>query len=389
MTMNRRIRIILAALFVLMLAAGIAGAEEAGAVLTDMTLELGNSRIVYPVLSGMADETLQQEINTRIQEDLDVNGYLERMTLLLAEENLGIQVTWEGAVTGEVLSCVMSAEGALQNSRTTHRWTWSNIDLRDGHEIAFGELFMNEESARATLEEYLDFDVAPELSAHLGNSEVTPLPDGFRLERTGLTLLYPATRLSTLKDRAGDIRIGWNEILEELNLEEDGILNRIGAAEMVTLTEDSAQKIRETAESGRLPDIPVQMGENLKALTDRYHLLTDPDIYEGGRLFSLEGGCFRSIFLMTDYLSESWDTSVVQGIRMDRGCMWGLCIGRTRQEDWRGVLGEPEYAVTLDDETAEARRREPGECDYYRFGAYQLQLYTDVDGTLVSITLTE
>ena len=389
MTMNRRIRIILAALFVLMLAAGIAGAEEAGAVLTDMTLELGNSRIVYPVLSGMADETLQQEINTRIQEDLDVNGYLERMTLLLAEENLGIQVTWEGTVTGEVLSCVMSAEGALQNSRTTHRWTWSNIDLRDGHEIAFGELFMNEESARATLEEYLDFDVAPELSAHLGNSEVTPLPDGFRLERTGLTLLYPVTRLSTLKDRAGDIRIGWNEILEELNLEEDGILNRIGAAEMVTLTEDSAQKIRETAESGRLPDIPVQMGENLKALTDRYHLLTDPDIYEGGRLFSLEGGCFRSVFLMTDYLSESWDTSVVRGIRMDRGCMWGLCIGRTRQEDWRGVLGEPEYAVTLDDETAEARRREPGECDYYRFGAYQLQLYTDVDGTLVSITLTE
>ena len=230
MSMNRAIRRILAVLSVLMLAAGAAGAEEAGAALTEMTLELGNSRIVYPVLSGMADEPLQQEINTRIQEDLDVNGYLERMTLLLAEENLGIRVTWDGAVTGEVLSCVMSAEGALQNSRSTHRWTWSNIDLRDGHEITLGELFTNEESARATLEEYLDFDVAPELSAHLGNSEVTPLPDGFRLERTGLTLLYPVTRLSTLKDRAGDIRIGWNEILEELNLEEGGILDRIGAA---------------------------------------------------------------------------------------------------------------------------------------------------------------
>ena len=142
-------------------------------------------------------------------------------------------------------------------------------------------------------------------------------------------------------------------------------------------------------ESGRLPDIPVQMGEGLKALTDRYHMLTDPDIYEGGRLFSLEGGCFRNVYLMTDYRSESWDDSVVRGIRMDRGCAWGLCIGQTRQEDWREVLGEPEYAVTLDDEAAEARRREPGACDYYRFGAFQLQLYADTEGTLVSITLAE
>ena len=200
MSMNRAIRRILAVLSVLMLAAGMAGAEKAGAALTDMTLELGNSRIVYPVVSGMADEPLQQEINTRIQEDLDVNGYLERMTLLLAEENLGIRVTWDGAVTGEVLSCVMSAEGALQNSRSTHRWTWSNIDLRDGHEITFGELFTNEESARATLEEYLDFDVAPELSAHLGNSEVTPLPGTSEAWR-GATMASRSSPASTVKPR--------------------------------------------------------------------------------------------------------------------------------------------------------------------------------------------
>ena len=383
-----RILVVLAALILVAVPAACAE-ENGGAALTDMQLELGNSSIVYPALTGMADETLQQEINSRLLEDLDVNGYLDRMTMLLAEENLGIRVTWAGEIRGDVLSIVMSAEGALQNSRTTHRWTWSNIDLRDGHEITLAELFTDEDSARATLEEYLDFDVAPELSAHLGNSEVTPLPDGFCLEQNGLRLLYPVTQLSTLTDRAGDICIGWNEIREELNLEKDSIPDRTGANGMLALTGESAEKIRAMTESGRLPDIPAAIGDSVKTLTDRYHMLTDPDIYEGGRLFSLEPGCFRGIYLLTDYLSEAWDTSVVQGIRMDRGCAWGLCIGRTRQEEWCAVLGEPEYAVTLDEETAEAKRREAGTCDYYRFGAYQLQLYADTDGTLTSITLTE
>lgn len=392
MKLNRNVRKALAILAALVLTAGMAAAfaEGAGeAAMTDKQLELGGSSLVYPALDGMADEALEQEINRQIVADLDVENYLDRMTALISDENLHIQVTWDGAVTGDVLSCVMSAEGALQNTRTTHRWTWSNIDLRDGHEIAFGELFSDEEAARAALEEYLDREVAPELSAHLNNSELTPLPEGFRLERTGLTLLYPVNRLSTLSDRAGAVRVGWNEIRDYLNLEDGSILDRIGAAEMITLTAENGDRIREMTESGRLPDIPVCIGDGLQALTDGYGMLTDPDVFDGGRLFALEGAAFRDVFLMTDYMNETWDSSVVQGIRMDRGCAWGLCIGETRQEEWREILGEPEYEVTLSEEMAEARRRESGACDYYRFGAYQLQLYTDETGTLVSITLTE
>ena len=62
--------------------------------------------------------------------------------------------------------------------------------------------------ARAAMELYLEEEVAPELSAHLGSSELLPLPEGFFLERAGLTLLYPIGRLSTLSDRAGAVRIG-------------------------------------------------------------------------------------------------------------------------------------------------------------------------------------
>ena len=378
---------VLSAVILLMTAVFPALAEEAS--LEERSLELGNSSFRYPAVTGMEDEELQREINSKLQADLMVETYLDRMTMLISQETLQLHAEWEGMLQGDVLSCVLSAEGALDNSRTTHRWTWSNLDLGDGHEILPEELFTDPETAREALEEYLIYEVAPELSAHLGNSEVTPLPEGFRLEPVGLTLLYPVSSLSTLSDRAGAIRIGWNEIRDILNLREDGILNRIGAAEMITLTENSEEKIREMTESGRLPGIPVCIGESLKALTDRCGLLTDPDVYAGGRLFSPEGSSFRDVYLMTDFLSEAWDESVVQGIRMDRGCAWGLCIGETRKDAWRAVLGEPESETELDADTAEANRMTPGSCDYYNFGDYQLRLYADTEDILVSIVLSE
>ena len=387
MRIREWIRKILCAAMILLLAAGTAQAD--GVSLTEMSLALGNSVVRYPAADGIADDTLREAVDEKMKAGLDTDTYLGRMMALISEENLRIETSWEGAVLGDVISCVVSAEGALADSRSTHRWTWTNIDLRDGHEISLDELFADGEAARAALEEYLDFEVAPELSAHLANSELTPLPDGFRMERTGLTLLYPVNRLSTLRDRAGAVKIGWNEIRKYLDNGEDGIPARIGAAEMMTLDDGSAERIREAAESGRLPDIPVKIGDGLKALTDHYHMLTDPDVYEGGRLFALEGACFRNVFLMTDFLSEKWDDSIVQGIRMDRGCAWGLCIGETAREDWRAALGEPDAETGLDADQAEANRMEPGACDYYNFGNYQLRLYCNGDGILSSIVLTE
>lgn len=381
------IRKALSILAALMLAVCPALAEEP--VLEDRSLELGNSSIRYPMLTGLADGESQQQVNQKMQEDLDVTGYLDRITMLISQDSLHVTAEWEGILQGEIISCVLSAEGALENNRSTHRWTWSNIDLRDGREIQMDELFSDPVAAREALEEYLRYEVAPELSAHLDNNELTPLPEGFRLEPAGLTLLYPISSLSTLGDRAGAVRIGWNEIRDFLDLREGGILDRIGAVNMMTLTEDSREYIRRMAENGQLPGIPVTIGEGLKALTDRYHLLTDPDVYVGGRLFALEGSGFRNVLLMTDFLSEAWDDSVVQGIRMDRGCAWGLCIGETGKNEWRAVLGDPDSETELDPETADSNRMVPGSCDYYNIGAYQLRLYADTDDTLVSIVLTE
>ena len=371
----------------LLVFASACGAEEAFSI-QDEGLDFSEAlSIHYPLVSGSGDEDLLKQVNDLIREKCRIGEYLSRAAQLLSGGSL--RTEWKGGIYGEVFSCAVSALGAVENSRTTHVWTAANADLRDSHEITFGELFTDEDAARERIEAYLDENVAPDLSAHLQNSELTPLPETFFLEPSGLTLLYPVSRLSTLSDRAGEIRIGWHVLRDELDLSEDSILSRIGAEEMITLSAQSAEQLRAAAGEGRMTGIPVTIGDSMQELTDRYHMLTDPDGFEGGRLFALEGGCFRGVYLMTDDLSRGWENSVVQGIRMDQGCLWGLCVGETPRSEWLAELGSPDGSAEIGEEKAEANRIVPGACDYYHCGEYILQLYSDEDGTLISIVLSE
>lgn len=371
----------------LLVFASACGAEKAFSI-QDEGLDFSEAlSIHYPLVSGSGDEDLLKQVNDLIREKCRIGEYLSRAAQLISGGSL--RTEWKGGIYGEVFSCAVSALGAVENSRTTHVWTAANADLRDGHEITFGELFTDEDAARERIEAYLDENVAPDLSAHLQNSELTPLPETFFLEPSGLTLLYPVSRLSTLSDRAGEIRIGWHVLRDELDLSEDSILSRIGAEEMITLSAQSAEQLRAAAGEGRMAGIPVTIGDSMQELTDRYHMLTDPDGFEGGRLFALEGGCFRGVYLMTDDLSRGWENSVVQGIRMDQGCLWGLCMGETPRSEWLAELGSPDGSAEIGEEKAEANRIVPGACDYYHCGEYILQLYSDEDGTLISIVLSE
>ena len=343
--------------------------------------------VYYPVLTGSAGKEVAEQVNTLIQEKCRIREYITRMPLLLSGGSL--KAEWKGGLLNDVFSCAVSASGAVEDTRPTHVWTAVSADLRDGHEITFGELFTDADAARETIQAYLEETVAPELSAHLQNSELTPLPEKFYLEQSGIMLLYPVEQLSTLSDRAGDIRIGWNVVKDELNLNEDGIPARIGAQDIIALTVRGAERLRADAAEGRMTDIPAIIGDSVQEMTDRYHMLTDWGGSEDGRLFALEGGCFRGVYLMTDNLTKDWKDSKVQGIRMDQGCLWGLSPGETRRTEWLSVLGEPDGSAEIDADKAEANRLVPGTCDYYRCGDYLLQLYSDEDGTLVSVMLTE
>ena len=382
-------RILLTAglMMALLFSAGACPAEEAFTV-EDAGLDLAETLSVhYPALTGGENKELTDQVNELIREECGIKAYLTRSAELISGGTL--KVEWKGGLLNDVFSCAVSAAGAVENSRPTHVWTACTADLRDGRKISLWELFTDEEAARELIGNYLAEDVLPELSAHLENSELDPLPETFFLERSGLTLLYPVGQLSTLGDRAGDIRIGWHVLKEVLDLDEDSILSRIGVKEMTELSGESAEKLRAASAEGSLTGIPAKIGDSVQELTDRYHLLTDPDGFEGGRLFALEGGCFRGVFLLTDDLTRGWEDSKVQGIRMDQGCLWGLCIGETPRDRWIDALGEPDGSAEVNEEKAEANRLSPGTCDYYSCGEYQLRLYSDEAGILAHVILAE
>ena len=386
MKSNRLIRLAICLIAAMLLFIPVCPAEEAFHI-EDAGLDMTETLSVhYPVLSGPGDEALLEQINTMIREDCHIGDYLARTAQLIAGGSL--QVSWQGGIMGDVFSCAVSAVGAVENSRSTHVWNACTADLRDGRRITLSELFTDEEAGREQIRTYLEDEVLPELSAHLQNSELEPLPETFLLEPSGLTLLYPVSQLSTRGDQAGDIRIGWHVLKDVLNLDEDSIPDRIGVKQMITLTAESAEQLLAASAEGSLTGIPVKLGDSVQEMTDRYHLLTDPDGFEGGRLFALEGGCFRGVYLMTDDLTRGWENSKVEGIRMDQGCLWGLCVNETMREDWISVLGEPDGSAAIDEEKAEANRLVPGTCDYYSCGEYQLRLYSDDTGCLICIVLT-
>ena len=363
-------------------------AEQPGPALVDGGLELSGSSVRYPQLTGMADEALQQQLNDRILTAGDIENRLTRLALLM-QSPVSMQVAYQAALSGDVLSCVFSALGAVTDERPTHVWSALNVDLTDGSDITFNQLFTDEEALRRDLEEYLDYGVGPELSAHLRNSELTPVPEVFGLTETGLTLYYPMERLSTLSDRAGAVTILWYELREHLRLEDGDILPRIGARDMLFPAPDSGEKIRTAVEAGTLPGVPVTLGGSVQEATDTYRMLTDPDLYQDGRMFALEDAAFRQVWLLTDALTEkTWDKSVIKGLRADRFNLWGLYPGLDRQAVV-AMLGQPDTVLTLDADMADAYRLVPGESLYYNYTGVQLRLHFDAEGLLTSLIITQ
>ena len=375
-------------LILTMMLAPAALAEQPGPALVDGGLELSGSSVHYPQLTGMADEVLQQQLNDRILAAGDIENRLTRLALLM-QSPVSMQVTYRATMAGDVLSCVFSALGAVVEERPTHVWSAVNVDLADGSDIAFDRLFTDEEGLRRDLEEYLDYGVGPELSAHLRNSELTPVPEVFGLTETGLTLYYPMEQLSTLSDRAGAVTILWYELREHLRLEDDDILTRIGARDMLVPAPDSGEKIRAAVEAGTLPGVPVTLGGSVQEATDTYRMLTDPDLYQDGRMFALEDAAFRQVWLLTDALTEkTWDKSVIKGLRADRFNLWGLYPGLDRQAV-EAMLGQPDTVLTLDADMADAYRLVPGESLYYNYTGVQLRLHFDAEGLLTSLIITQ
>lgn len=379
---------LLSLMMILLLVCGGARAEEsAGCAVTDVGLDLLGSSIHYPQLTGLDDAEVQSAVNAAIMEAGCISERLNRMAAL-ANAPVKLKVSYTHMLTAEVFSCAILAEGAVETSRSTQEWGTLNVDLRTGREIGFAELFSDADAALEAIAVILNEQIAPELSAHLAAGSLTPVPARFTLSPTGLTLYYDIDSFRTLGDRAGTVTLLWTELRTHLRLEADDVLTVIGAAEHLTLDETSAGKMAEALSDGALPGIPAAIGQPMQTLIDRYALLNDPDIYEGGRMIALEDGAFREIWLLTDALTEHFDQSVVQGIRADRLNFFGLCTGVTTRDQWHAALGAPQTTLTVDASRADSWRIVPGTSDYYTLGEYRLRLHADEEGVLRTVFLT-
>ena len=350
-------------------------------------LALGESYVYYPQVSGMEDAALQERVNAALLQSTGAEALLARLPLTMhSAAPLQADFTWQ--LLGDVLTVAVKAQGPVLNDRATQVWHTANMDLTTGEAITFEDIFADAGAARLALTDYLEWGVAPQLSAHLRNSQLTPLPETFGISEAGLTLYYPMEQLATLSDRAGTVTIRWCEMLEYLQLGEGTVLNRIGAERMLTLDETSAEAIRVAAKSGQLPGIPVKLGDSVQEAVDTHKLLIDPDLYENGRMIQLEDGAFQGVYLLTDSLTDSWEHSVVQGIRADQMNLYGLMTDVTTQAEWRSVLGEPDATVEVDEVKAEANRILTGYSDYYNFEGVQLRLHANDEGVLASMFIS-
>ena len=345
----------------------------------DMALDLLGSSIHYPQLTGL-DPAIQTAVNAAIMEKGQINARLSRMAAL-GSAPVKLNVSYAYTLQGDVFSCAILAAGAVTNSRATQVWATVNYDLRTGEEITFADLFVDADAATAFIETYLDEQVTPELSAHLAAGSLTPIPAEFTVSPTGLTLYYDIDSFRTLSDKAGTVTILWSELPADA-------LSLPMAQTHLTFPEDAPAAIAEALTDGAFTGIPATLGQPMQELIDRYALLTDPDIYEGGRMIALEDGAFRGTWILTDALTEDFDHSVVQGIRADRLNFFGLCTGYTTIDMWREVLGEPDTTLAVDEARAESWRIVPGNSDYYTLGDYRLRLHADENGILRSVFLT-
>lgn len=362
-------------------------APAEGPAVQDVALDLLGSTLHYPQLTGLGDETLEAAVNEAILSAGQIEARINRMAALITSP-VKLNVSYVSTLAGDVFSCAILADGAVETTRATQVWSAITLDLTTGEVIAMDDLFIDPAAARAHIEQYLTETVAPEQSAHLAAGELTPLPETFFLSPEGLTLYYPIGQFRTLSDKAGTVTLLWTELREHLDLREGGVLHALGVEDALTLNaDDTRETFAALLAEGGFPGIPAVIGQSVKELTDRYAQLTDNELCEAGRMFVLEDGAFRGAWVITDALTDSWDASAVNILRTDRLNLDGLCTGYTTMDAWRAVLGEPDATVVTDAALANSWRIVPGTSDYYLLGEYRLRLHADEAGVLRSVFL--
>lgn len=366
---------------------GFASAAEAGQPqLKKISATVGESQVAYPQLEGMADTALQQAIN----DDIILRGNIAKHLVTLGTlqpGGWGLVVEYEAFLAHEILSVTLQAKGEMPNGREGQAYTALCYDLQTGKAIQAEDLFVDPASAALWMEEALSDSLLEELSGYLESSELSPLPlDNFALDADGVTFFYPMDQFFLVSGYCGAGQFYYEELGEWLNRE--GILGRLIEKPALLSDKEAKEKIVAMVSSGRLPHVPVAIGDPMPELVEVYRLLREPDQYPAGKYYQMEAPMFRQVLVLSDALTSGYEHSVVEGLQSTRAELFGIKAGETTRERWREILGSPHQQATFDESLAYDYGIPPGESDFYTFGGIQLRLHADQNGVLHSIRVT-
>lgn len=340
--------------------------------------QMGENRISYPQLDGLADPVVQERINSDIVLSANVSGMLMTLVTLDPETQL-LSMDYEICLLNdELFSVIISAKGRQPGKRDGHTWTAMTYDLSTGEKLTLDRLFKDADAAAEKMEAMAEVSLSEELNGYMESSDIVPLPrNSFTLDETGITFWYPQEQFSFFSGFSGACQF-WYEELDGLWLES-------------SVPERTDEQIRSAIEAavsnGSLPGVPVKMGERMQAVCEAYRLLRTPDEFPGGRYFLMEDPRFREVCVLSDALYADYGQSVVEGVQLRRGGLGGLLVGRTEQGQWQKVLGQPEKTVAFTENMAYDYNLPAGSYDVYRYGENELRLYADNNGILCAVQI--
>ena len=370
-----------------------------------------DSYIRYPLLKT-ADAALApavEKINQAIKEKAHLSAYQQLLdsvqegsTGLRMDCSLGIAArSGDGQppfTEGKYLSILFSAEGKMLSGRPSQVYYPMTFDLTTGDEVTFGQLFADPESAKAFIEEYLENQVEPELSTHLENNQLFPVPyDRFFLDSFGhVILVYENSQLSFLSGTSGAVSFRYSQLSPWLDGSPEGVIAHIpwhlygmGAAQTETRSADALWAWLESNACLIPAQTTFSLSADLQKSLARFHVTTDPGFYPGGVSYEVEEPVFRGALILTDEKEET-----VTGVQTSQLDLYGVSTGSTTLDEAAAFLGrEPAVRMELGEAAAELYRVCPGEMLIYtltRTADQQpmtLTLYADRQGVVQYVKL--
>ena len=345
------------------------------------------STVTLPKLSGLSNTFVQDRINQAIYQE---GGYQVMLANLAAstadgggavQANAFVQVL-EGREGQDVLAVRLDASGRVGPGRPTHKVKALLFRLSTGEPVTAEDVFASTDEAERVIRALIEEQISPHVSTYLDSDMYFPLPfDNLLLDDTGITLYYDAQQFSTLSGKAGSLHFHYHEVLPLLQLEEGSVLFNLQVVDNLAPSATTAQAIAADAAAGKLPGIPITLGDNVQQTLARYPKASDSMSFPGGAKYQLEDDVFRGSAIVVD-------AGVVSGIISQRVNLYGLIIGQAGVQDVVAVLGPSLASMQLDAPTAERYGLPEGTLEDYHFEQHILRLLFDDAGTLQALWLS-